>query len=56
MLSAARHACKRRASAGLAFLGLIPMLTTLAWKIRKMKKKKRFLGIERKYTETHLST
>lgn len=31
------------------------MLTTLAWKICKMKKK-RFLGIERKYTETHLST
>ena len=32
------------------------MLTTLAWKICKMKKKKVFLGIERKYTETHLST
>lgn len=31
------------------------MLTTLAWKICKMKKKS-FLGIERKYTETHLST
>lgn len=42
-------------SAGLAFLGLMPTLTTLAWKISKMGKK-RFLEFERKYTATHLST